>query len=577
MKKAMMLLGTLALPGLLAANQLLGPIKAEAGVNSRGVLIEDLNKDGVGEMIVANFGCSSAIGQVVCDAPGSLQIFAMEGGSLKLKQTLTPGKAPREVQAIDLNHDGRKDLLATLYGEDQLVVCLQQTDGSFVVSGKVATGSQPVGLAVRVADRPMVAVASYGTGKVQIFSANNQGVLEALSQPIAVSDKPCNPTSVAFITLDNKTYLATANYNGQSLSLIAPGTGSAMVIPMPANSMPCKLAVADFNGDGREDLAVALFGENAQGKSQLAILMNDGKALASPVLVDLNGKHPNGIAVGDVLGQGRPAVVLAGRDSDLVDVVSVKADGGFELKASLNVADEGAREEYQGPVGVACGDLNGDGKTDLACGYNRRAGNVKAFLQAMPAAPKLTSPSHADPEAWYPNPNALVRLEAAADINGIAGFRTVFDQFAGTSVDISVPVKADSEVSRHDLRAGEYYLHAAAVDRDGHQGAVSHLRIRVTEEMSRENVYNYPNPSRDGRTTIRFPLAAQAAVSIRIFDEVGGLVWSKDLQSSEVIAGLNQLVWEGVNDRGAQVGNGGYILKVNSGDKQIIKKIAIIR
>jgi hypothetical protein len=43
------------------------------------------------------------------------------------------------------------------------------------------------------------------------------------------------------------------------------------------------------------------------------------------------------------------------------------------------------------------------------------------------------------------------------------------------------------------------------------------------------------------------------------------------------VAGLNQVLWDCVNDRGRAVANGGYVLSVRSGDVVVTKKIAVVR
>jgi hypothetical protein len=574
-------LGILLASGL-AANVLEGPWVTPAGDHSRGVLVVDLDGDGLNEVAVANFGSAAAIGQAAGN-DGSVQVFKQEGGTLRLWQTLLPGKAPRELAAIDLGHDGKMDLLVTVYGEDKLAVFTQNADHSFTLSGKVDTGSQPVGLSARqVQNRVMVAVANYGSNSVSLFSATAGGGLVSMPvSPIRVlsEGQSASPTAVAFISLGGESYLVTANYNNHTLSLINPSGGASSTIGLGGAAYPCKLAVGDLDGDEREDLAVACFGENAQGLSQAAILRQQGVGLAAPVLVPLKGKHPNGIALGDVAGTGRPWLVLAGRDSDLVDVIAPTAAGGFELKAALDVAEQAgaAKETFQGPVGIACGDLNGDGRTDLVCGYNRSNGSLKAFLQQPPKPPVLKSASHPDPEKWYPDPSPAFSWDAPEDLNGISGYRWVFNQEPASEPAADQPLQARGEASFSDRDAGVWTLSVQAVDNNGHAGRLARLAVRITAEMSRENTYNWPNPSKDGRTFIRFPLPEARAVQIKILDETGYPVWSRELSPAEVIAGVNQVLWEGVNGQGRAVANGGYILQVHSAGRLIQKKIAIIR
>ncbi len=96
------------------------------------------------------------------------------------------------------------------------------------------------------------------------------------------------------------------------------------------------------------------------------------------------------------------------------------------------------------------------------------------------------------------------------------------------------------------------------------------------EPLSEKNTFNFPNPCKD-RTTIRFSLASPEDVNIAIYDINGRIVWQKNLDAGETIAGINCVVWNAVNDYGIYAANGVYILKVATIDKTVTKKIAIVR
>ena len=91
------------------------------------------------------------------------------------------------------------------------------------------------------------------------------------------------------------------------------------------------------------------------------------------------------------------------------------------------------------------------------------------------------------------------------------------------------------------------------------------------EEMSAANVYNYPNPC-NGHTAIRFSVPGPRKVDILINDITGRPVWQKHLDEYSVIAGVNYLLWDGINDRGVEAANGTYIFRVISGGKSSIQK-----
>ena len=78
---------------------------------------------------------------------------------------------------------------------------------------------------------------------------------------------------------------------------------------------PESVAVADFNNDGRADLAVA-----NHGSDNVSVLLGNGSGgFTAPLNVTV-GDGPVSVAVGDFNGDGRPDLAVANRDSDNVSV-----------------------------------------------------------------------------------------------------------------------------------------------------------------------------------------------------------------------------------------------------------------
>src|SRR5437762_1037260 len=131
---------------------------------------------------------------------------------------------------------------------------------------------------------------------------------------------------------------------------------------------PIAVAVGDFNADGLQDLAVADHDSNT-----VSVLLGVGngdfqEAPQSPIAV---GTTPVWIAVGDFNGDGKPDLAVANVNSDTVSVLLGNGDGTFQAAQTFAVGD--------GPTSVTAGDFNRDGVQDLATG-NWFSGDVSVLL-----------------------------------------------------------------------------------------------------------------------------------------------------------------------------------------------------
>src|SRR5205823_2775502 len=124
---------------------------------------------------------------------------------------------------------------------------------------------------------------------------------------------------------------------------------------------PESIAVGDFNGDGKLDVAVAHFKTN-----NVTVLLGNGDGTfqrAYVVATFAADMFLIPIAVGDVNGDGKLDLVTASVSNVMGAVMLGNGDGTFQAARTFPV---GNRLEF-----VAVGDFNGDGKLDVAvASYN---------------------------------------------------------------------------------------------------------------------------------------------------------------------------------------------------------------
>ena len=189
---------------------------------------------------------------------GTVSVLLGNGnGSLKAARTFFLGTKSWAVAQSDFNGDGRQDLAVTRF--DSLAILLGAGDGTFTLSGSFATGEKPVWIAVGDLN---------ADGFEDLMVAN-------LNDP---SGTPGMPPP-----------------RGQISVLLGLGDGSfAPESRYDAGFNPSSVALADFNQDGRIDVAVS----NNGAEISLLPGLGDGR-LGTRISVVTGDLSTSQIAAGD--------------------------------------------------------------------------------------------------------------------------------------------------------------------------------------------------------------------------------------------------------------------------------------
>ena len=220
---------------------------------------------------------------------------------------------------------------------------------------------------------PDLAIANEMSSNLTILLGNGSGGFTAApNSPIAISGGPV-AVAVGDFNGDGYQDLAVAALNGNNVAILL-GDGGGLFAAVPgspftAGTNPDFVAIGDFNGDGMQDLAVSNLNSN-----NVTVLLGNGAggfsaASGSPITV---GTSPQAVAIADFNGDGKLDLAVANY-SGSVSILIGNGSGGFTAASGSPFTSGGMT------ASVVVGDFNGDGIADLAAGtYD--TGSVAVFL-----------------------------------------------------------------------------------------------------------------------------------------------------------------------------------------------------
>ena len=280
--------------------------------------------------------------------------------SFKNQATFATGNGPVTALLSDLNGDGIADIAVTNSFSDSVSVLLGNGNGTFRTQQTFSAGKRPQSMAIGDINgdgSPDLAVAnyyinlntrSYGN-TVSVLLGNGNGTFRA-AQSFATGSLP-NSVTLADLNGDGRVDLAVANYRSSSVSvLLGNGDGTFQGHnDLSTLSRASSMALGDFNGDGKPDLAVTCFNTNYS----LRVLFGNGNGTFTTQYVFNAGSFANSASIGDVNGDGKPDVVVS--NSGGISVLLGNGNGTFQAQQTVSTTT------YAGKLA----DVNGDGKPDL--------------------------------------------------------------------------------------------------------------------------------------------------------------------------------------------------------------------
>jgi VCBS repeat-containing protein len=240
------------------------------------------------------------------------------------------------------------------------------TDGSATSNSAAVT----VNVAA-VNDAPTITVPS---GNVNFSAAANSAV--SVPEFAAIAD----------FNGDGKMDLAVSNFfpGGQTVSiLLGNGTGGfGAPVPYNVGISPSAIATGDFNADGKTDLAVV-----NQDAATTSILLGNGNGTFQPQTT-LSTQNPDSVVIADVNADGKADLLVGMSVGNQISLFLGNGNGTFQTPTGLGSGYRIAQ--------VAVADLNGDGKLDIVAAANPSTanGNGEAMVLLANGGGTFTAPTH---------------------------------------------------------------------------------------------------------------------------------------------------------------------------------------
>lgn len=320
-----------------------------AGTNPGSVAIADIDGDGKSDIVVNNHNAATVSAYRNISSVGSLA-----ASSFGPAVPFITGTVPYRVAMGDLDGDGKPDLVVS-NNTDGTISVLRNTSvsgtidaGSFAAKVDYSVGASPQG--IRISDLD-------SDGKAEIIVARSGGSISVFK-------------------------------NVGSVGTITAGSFSPKV-DFTVGNIPYNVAVNDFDGDGKPDLAAVNVGSHS-----VSILRN----VATPGTINTSsfatkidfstGTSPEGMATGDVDGDGRPDIIVANKNDATVSVLRNTSTPG-----AINFATKVDFATGPDPFSVAIADLDGDAKPDIVTSNN--TSNTVSLLRNTASAGSISAGSFA--------------------------------------------------------------------------------------------------------------------------------------------------------------------------------------
>ena len=225
-----------------------------------------------------------------------------------------------------------------------------------------APTSGPIGTVVNISGSnfsttPANNIVYFGAVKANVTNASSGSL--TVTVPYGATYKPISVTVNGYTTYASKPFLVTFTNAGNISS-----NSFAQSIDSTTDLHPNDLVMVDFDGDGKSDLATANNYSTTGSPASVSILRNtsSGGNISFASHQDIfTGVQTYSIAAGDLDGDGKPDMISGSIVDKTISVFrNISSPGAISFAPKTDYATD------DNPYSIAVGDLDGDGRPDIA-------------------------------------------------------------------------------------------------------------------------------------------------------------------------------------------------------------------
>lgn len=296
-----------------AAGGLDAPVKYSTSCSyshrSTTIAIGDINNDGRNDVVI---GCSGS----------GIEVFLQNNAGTLNPGVFYPSSDSDKIRIADLNNDGLLDVVGIGWGTNTASVWLQNGSGTL---------NAPV----------VYSVTHGGYDDLEVGDVNNDG----LTDIIVMSGQGLLPNLGILTQNAGGTFNAAVYYSVSN--------------PVTAETLTHGVAVGDINGDNLNDIVVT-YGGNSPS-AQIGVFTQNVLGTLNPVVSYTSLDIPEQIVIDDVNNDGRKDIIVLHGGWNHVGIYQQNADGTLQKEDLYPIP---YATSYN-PQGLAVGDINGDGLKDI--------------------------------------------------------------------------------------------------------------------------------------------------------------------------------------------------------------------